>query len=86
LDAITNARKEDRVIVTGLTSKDPSPRTFEDKRKWKTGIDTSLLNKLNKKQKKNILFINQGKSNRRDLPTNGRSKILIQGMGKESQN
>ena len=32
LDFTSNAKKEDRVIITGLTSKDPCPITFEEKK------------------------------------------------------
>jgi hypothetical protein len=33
LDFISNAKKEDRVIITGLTSRDPCPVMFEEKKK-----------------------------------------------------
>ena len=61
LDTISNAKKEDRLIRTGLTSKIPPPNSHEEKKKWLSDIVTGLLNKLDPELAKNVIFINQGK-------------------------
>ncbi len=68
LDFISNVKKEDRIIITGLTSKDPIPVVFDEKKKWMAAIVKSLLDIIDPDLNKEILFINQGKSNGRDIP------------------
>ena len=68
LDTIANARKEDRVIITGLSSKDPVPVAFEDRKAWMAKIVGSLLERLDPELVGNVLFINQRKNNGRDIP------------------
>ena len=68
LDAISNRKKEDRIIITGLTSDTPAPNVFEDRKKWLMEIVTKLLDKIDKNLAKEIQFINQGRSNGRDIP------------------
>ena len=68
LDTIRNSKKEDRIIITGLTSKIPPPTAHEDKKKWLSDIVTDLLNKIDPELAKNITFINQGKRLGRDIP------------------
>ena len=68
LDTISNAKKEDRLIITGLTSKSPPPNSFEEKKKWLSDIITGLLNKLDPDLAKNVVFINQGKKVGIEIP------------------
>ena len=68
LDTISNAKKEDRVVITGLSSRDPAPVAFEDRKAWMAKIVESLFVRLDPELVGNILFINQGKNNGRDIP------------------
>jgi hypothetical protein len=68
LDTISNSKKEDRLIITGLTSTLPQPNSFDEKKKWLTEIVTNLLNRLDPEFANNILFINQGKNHGKEIP------------------
>jgi hypothetical protein len=68
LDSISNAKKEDRVVITGLSSKVPAPAALEDRKAWMAKIVEALLIKLDPELVGNILFINQGRNNGRDIP------------------
>jgi hypothetical protein len=68
LDMISNTKKEDRVIITGLVSNEPTPTAMDERKAWLSRIVSLVLNKLDPELAKHILFINQGKSNGRDIP------------------
>jgi hypothetical protein len=68
LDMAANKAKEDRIVITGLTTKTPAPVDRELKKVWlrKLVIDTIKLVKPDFDG--NLGFINQGKSNGREIP------------------
>jgi hypothetical protein len=68
LDMAANKAKEDRIVITGLTIKTPAPVDRELKKVWlrKLVIDTIKLVKPDFDG--NLGFINQGKSNGREIP------------------
>jgi hypothetical protein len=68
LDLASNKTKEDRVIITGLSSKKPQPKDWEGKKKWIREIVMEALKWINPDFKGEIGFINQGKNNGRDIP------------------
>jgi hypothetical protein len=68
LDMAANKTKEDRIVITGLSSKTPAPVDRDQKKAWlrKLVIDTITLVKPDFDG--DIGFINQGKSNGREIP------------------
>jgi len=68
LDTAANKLKEDRVIMTGLTSKVPPPVDRTKKREWLTNLVVDVLKKIKPDFDGKIGFINQGKNNGRDIP------------------
>jgi len=68
LDMTANKAKEDRIVITGLTTKIPAPVDRELKKTWlrKLVIDTIKLVKPDFDG--GLGFINQGKSNGREIP------------------
>ena len=68
LDLASNKTKEDRVILTGLSSKKPPPKDWEGKKKWIREIVMEALKWIKPDFNGEIGFINQGKNNGRDIP------------------
>ena len=68
LDMVANKTKEDRVVITGLSSKKPQPKDWEGKKKWIREIVIEALKWIKPDFKGEIGFINQGKNNGRDIP------------------
>ena len=68
LDASANAKREDRVIVTGLTSTSPPPVNFIERKKWFDTLVKALIERVAPGSPEGVLFINQGKANGRDIP------------------
>ena len=68
IDATANAKKEDRVIITGLTATSPPPVNFTERKKWFDSLVKTLLNRVAPGSPEGVLFINQGKANDRDIP------------------
>jgi hypothetical protein len=68
LDMAANKTKEDRIVITGLTTKVPPPADRDQKKAWlrKLVIDTITLVKPDFDG--NVGFINQGKSNGKEIP------------------
>jgi hypothetical protein len=64
----SNKTKEDRVIITGLSSKKPQPKDWEGRKKWIRKIVMEALKWIKPDFKGKIGFINQGKNNGRDIP------------------
>jgi hypothetical protein len=60
-DAIANSKKEDRVVITGLTNSVPMPEDKEARKKWLMDMVASLLNRVEPGSEKKIIFINQGR-------------------------
>jgi len=68
LDTAANKLKEDRIIITGLTSKTPPPMDRAKKREWLSSLVIDTLKKISPEFDGKIGFINQGKNNGRDIP------------------
>jgi len=68
LDMAANKTKEDRIVITGLSTKVPPPADRDQKKAWlrKLVIDTITLVKPDFDG--NVGFINQGKSNGKEIP------------------
>ena len=56
LDYISNSKKEDRIIITGITSRTPMPTSNEEKKKWLNEIVGEVINKIVPDSSKNIVF------------------------------
>ncbi len=68
LDTATNKTKEDRVIITGLTSSVPPPQDKVQKSQWLRKVVIDTLKKVKPDFDGKIGFVNQGKSNGREIP------------------
>ena len=68
LDSITNRAKEDRIIVTGLTSATPPPTGPGPRKEWLHQIVNNIVTEIDPDFKGKILFINQGRNSGRDIP------------------
>ena len=62
------AKREDRVVVTGLTSTSPPPVNFIERKKWFDTLVKALIEKVSPGSPEGVFFINQGKANGRDIP------------------
>jgi hypothetical protein len=68
LDAISNIAKEDRIIMTGITSKTPPPTGAGPRKDWLNQIVSGIFNEIDPSFKGKILFINQGRNSGKDIP------------------
>ena len=68
LDAIANEKKEDRLIVNGLTNKTPRPNNLEDRKRWIDEMIGGALNSIEPHSGKHVVFANQGKNKTKDIP------------------
>ena len=68
LDAISNSKKEDRIVVTGLTNSVPMPQSIDGKRKWLNEMVGGILDGIVPGSSSNIQFIDLGKRNTREIP------------------
>ena len=68
LDLVTNIKKEDRVIITGLTSNTPIPVNYDERKKWLRAIVDALLNRIEPGTSDRIVFVSQGRRMGRDIP------------------
>jgi hypothetical protein len=68
LDTIANKAKEDRVVITGLTSTTPPPSDWSQRKVWLRKVVIDVLKKVYPQFSGNLGFINQGKNNGRDIP------------------
>jgi hypothetical protein len=68
IDSISNTNKEDKMLITGLTSKTPKPTGAEDARKWLKDIVSEILDKIEIGSSAKIVFITQGRSRDREVP------------------
>jgi hypothetical protein len=68
LDTIWNKSKEDRIVMTGLTSNIPPPCEWAAKKEWIRDLVTVTLKKVLPEFNGKLGFINQGKNNGRDIP------------------
>jgi len=68
LDTIANKAKEDRIVITGLTSSTPPPVEWVPKKEWLRKLVIATLKKVHPDFNGQLGFINQGKSNGKDIP------------------
>ena len=68
MDYISNTKKEDRIIVTGLTSKTPMPKASEEKKKWLDNIVGEVLERIVPDASKHVVFSSLGSRNSRVIP------------------
>ena len=68
LDYISNSKKEDRIIITGITSKTPMPTSSEEKKKWLNDIVGEVINKIVPDSSKHIVFTSLGSRQSRAIP------------------
>ncbi len=61
LDAISNTKKEDQVVITGLTNNVPMPEDKENRKKLLMDMVAVLLKRVEPGSEKKILFIIQGR-------------------------
>jgi hypothetical protein len=67
LYSISNRVKEDRVLITGITSSTPAPAGPTQRKKWLNNIVMSIINDVDKNFKGKVLFVNQGRNNGREI-------------------
>jgi hypothetical protein len=68
MDTMANKSKEDRIIITGLTSSTPPLREWDQKKAWLRDLVITTLKKIKPDFDGKIGFINQGKNNSKDIP------------------
>ena len=68
LDAISNSKKEDKIVVTGLTNTVPMPQSIEGKRTWLREMVGGVFNNLMPGAADEILFVDLGRKNSREIP------------------
>ena len=68
MDYISNTKKEDRIIITGLTSKTPMPKASEEKKKWLDNIVGEVLERIVPDASKHVVFSSLGSRNSRVIP------------------
>jgi hypothetical protein len=68
IDAISNTAKEDKLMITGMTSKIPRPTGKDEIRKWLKDIVFQVIYYIEPRVSSEITFVSQGHSNSRDNP------------------
>ena len=68
IDAIANANKEDRLIITGMNNKTPMPQSFQDRKKWVLDMVGEVIERIEKGAKNKIVWANQGRRNEKEIP------------------
>ena len=69
LDFAANTKKEDRIIITGMTSTTESPKSQIELKKWlKEVVVPAHLNKIVPESGKKILFVSPGRSTNGEIP------------------
>jgi hypothetical protein len=68
VDCISNASKEDKMIISGLSSKIPKPVGNLEIRTWLKNMVSETLEAIELGSSKEIIFITQGRSNQKDIP------------------
>jgi hypothetical protein len=68
MDHTANTKKEDHIIITGLTSKTPMPHQAKDRQDWLRNIVGSIINEIVTDSSKNIVLIRQGRKNGTEIP------------------
>jgi hypothetical protein len=60
--------KEDRIIMTGMTTKTMMSQGFEENKKWLLGMIGEVFNRIEQGAAVKIILINQGRMNEREIP------------------
>ena len=68
LDTLSNKNKEDRVVITGMTSTVAPPVDPEERRTWLRTTVEAIFKKISGDFKGKILFVNQGRNNGKMIP------------------
>jgi hypothetical protein len=68
LDMAANKSKEDRIVITGLSSKIPAPVDREQKKVWLRNLVMETIKMVKPDFNGTLGFVNQGKSSGRDIP------------------
>jgi hypothetical protein len=68
VDCISNANKEDKMIISGLSRRIPKPTGNVEIRTWLKNIVSDTLEAIEPGSSKDIIFVAQGRSNHRDIP------------------
>ena len=68
LDFLANTKKEDRVVVTGMTSNVAMPTGFDEGKKWINDLVKAVLNEIVPESSDKIQFVNSGRSFRGEVP------------------
>jgi hypothetical protein len=68
MDTAANKLKEDRIVMTGLTSTSPPPVDAERKKVWIRKVVTDTIKRFKPDFDGKLGFINQGKNNGKDIP------------------
>jgi hypothetical protein len=68
LDFSSNIRKEDKIIITGLTSKVPMPANLEERKKWQKEIVGEILNQILPDSAEQISFVTLGRKHSNFIP------------------
>ena len=68
VDVISNEKKEDKMIITGLSSRVPRPMGTDEAKQWLKNIVAELLDKIENGVSSQIVFVTQGRSRDREVP------------------
>jgi hypothetical protein len=68
MDLISNTKKEDKIVITGLSSKIPMPKAGDEKKKWLDNIVGEVLEKIVPNASKHVIFSSLGSRNSRVIP------------------
>jgi hypothetical protein len=68
LDTMSNKNKEDRVVLTGITSATPPPVNPDERKVWLRTTVESIFKKISAGFTGKILFVNQGRNNGKMIP------------------
>ena len=68
IDFNANIKKEDRLIMTGLTSATPMPAPADEKKAWLKNIVSLVLNQIEPNSGDHIVFVSLGHKNSQDIP------------------
>ena len=68
IDTISNINKEDKIIISGMTSETPKPTGKVEAKDWLKDIVSKILNSIEPGISSEIIFISQGRSNNKEIP------------------
>jgi hypothetical protein len=68
IDTVSNINKEDKMVISGLSSKTPKPTAREETSKWLKEIVSHVLDFFEPGISAEIIFVSQGRSANREIP------------------